>query len=234
MARLSTAVLLLLACGSEAVKVRAPVANATVSVVAAEKAEAEKAEMDFEKLKATVTGSKSFQERVANQCQGKDEDCSGKLTDALFCQLLARKHRDMAAEHCDFPQLKFLSEKAKEEGVVKLPSGLMYKVVRKGDGKFHPQVDSPCLCDYSGTLIDGSEFDSSYKRGEPLTFAPNQVIKGWTEALQMMVEGDKWELYVPSDLGYGAQGAGDAIPGDSTLIFTIELHKIQGGKVQAQ
>ena len=202
MARLTTAALLLLACGSEAL--RAP--DATVSAVATE---AQRAEMNFDTLKASVTGSKSFQERVANQCQGKDEDCAGKLTDALFCQLLARKHRDMAAEHCDFPQLKFLSEKAKEEGVVSLPSGLMYKVVTKGEGKSHPTVDSPCLCDYAGTLIDGSEFDSSYKRGQPLTFAPNQVIKGWTEALQMMVEGDKWELYVPSNLGYGEQGAGE-------------------------
>jgi FKBP-type peptidyl-prolyl cis-trans isomerase FklB len=76
-------------------------------------------------------------------------------------------------------------------------------------------------------LIDGTEFDSSYKRGAPLTFAPNQVIKGWTEALQLMEEGAKWELYIPSELGYGDNGAGGAIPGGAVLIFTLELMEIQ-------
>lgn len=98
---------------------------------------------------------------------------------------------------------KYLQEKSKEAGVVTLPSGLRYKVLEKGSGAFHPTVSSPCLCHYAGTLIDGTEFDSSYGRGEPTTFAPNQVIKGWTEAMQFMVEGDKLELYIPSDLAYG-------------------------------
>ena len=100
---------------------------------------------------------------------------------------------------------KYLQEKSKEAGVVTLPSGLRYKVLEKGGGAFHPTVSSPCLCHYAGTLIDGTEFDSSYGRGEPTTFAPNQVIKGWTEAMQFMVEGDKLELYIPSDLAYGDQ-----------------------------
>lgn len=78
---------------------------------------------------------------------------------------------------------------SKEQGVITLPSGLRYKVIKKGDGKSHPTVDSPCLCHYAGSLIDGTEFDSSYSRGSPTTFAPNQVIKGWTEAMQLMVEG---------------------------------------------
>merc|ERR1712110_828520 len=90
---------------------------------------------------------------------------------------------------------KFLAENAKKEGVVTLPSGLQYKVLRKGEGAHHPTKDSPCECHYEGTLIDGTEFDSSYARGSPTTFAPNQVIKGWTEAMQLMVEGDKWEMY---------------------------------------
>jgi len=80
-------------------------------------------------------------------------------------------------------------------------------------------------------LIDGSEFDSSYKRGQPTTFAPNQVIKGWTEAMQLMVEGDKWEMYIPSDLGYGPNGSPPKIPGGATLIFTMEIIKIKGDKV---
>jgi len=94
-------------------------------------------------------------------------------------------------------------------------------------------VNSPCLCHYAGTLIDGTEFDSSYSRGEPTTFAPNQVIGGWTEAMQLMVEGDKWELYIPSDLAYGDRGSPPKIPGDSALVFTIEMIEIKGEKVIA-
>merc|ERR1711972_767883 len=119
-------------------------------------------------------------------------------------------------------------------GVVKLPSGLLYKVLRNGTGTFHPTVDSPCECNYAGQLINGVEFDSSYKRGEPTTFAPNQVIKGWTEAMQMMVEGDKWEMYIPSELAYGKRGAGGVIPPDAALVFQMELMKIKGNKVAAK
>ena len=89
-----------------------------------------------------------------------------------------------------------------------------------------PNIDTPCDCHYAGTLIDGTEFDSSYKRGKPLTFAPNQVIKGWTEAMQLMKEGGKWELYIPSELAYGDRGAGGDIPGGAALIFTLELLKV--------
>ena len=102
---------------------------------------------------------------------------------------------------------KFLAEKAKEDGVTVLESGLMYKVLRKGDGAHHPTADSSCSCHYSGKLINGDTFDSSYDRGSPTDFAPNQVIKGWTEAMQLMVEGDKWEMYIPSELGYGDGGS---------------------------
>mmetsp|Transcript_23527 Transcript_23527/g.26795 ORF Transcript_23527/g.26795 Transcript_23527/m.26795 type:complete len:153 (+) Transcript_23527:97-555(+) len=123
--------------------------------------------------------------------------------------------------------LKWLSVKATEEGVVKLDSGLMYKELVAGSGK-SPTVDSPTKCHYEGKLIDGTEFDSSYKRGEPLTFAPNQVIKGWTEAMQLMKEGSKWELYIPSDLGYGDRGAGGAIPGGAVLFFTMEMIEVLG------
>ncbi len=91
---------------------------------------------------------------------------------------------------------KWLEENSKKEGVVSLPSGLQYKILRKGAGLHHPTIDSPCECHYEGKLIDGTIFDSSYERGSPTTFAPNQVIKGWTEALQLMTEGDKWEVSV--------------------------------------
>lgn len=103
--------------------------------------------------------------------------------------------------------------------------------LRAGTGKT-PTIDSPCDCHYSGTLIDGTEFDSSYKRGQPLTFAPNQVIKGWTEAMQLMKEGGKWELYIPSDLAYGDRGAGASIPGGAALIFTLELLEVKGDYVK--
>merc|ERR1719183_2243738 len=92
----------------------------------------------------------------------------------------------------------------------------------------HPTVDSPCSCHYAGTTIDGKQFDSSYDRGEPTTFAPNQVIKGWTEAMQLMVEGDKWEMYIPPELAYGENGSPPTIPGDSTLVFQMEIIKIKG------
>mmetsp|Transcript_33999 Transcript_33999/g.48309 ORF Transcript_33999/g.48309 Transcript_33999/m.48309 type:complete len:149 (+) Transcript_33999:238-684(+) len=121
--------------------------------------------------------------------------------------------------------LAFLSVKEKEEGVVKLPSGLMYKEIQAGTGKT-PKVNSPTKCHYAGTLIDGTEFDSSYKRGEPLTFAPNQVIKGWTEAMQLMKEGGIWELYIPSELGYGDRGAGGLIPGGAVLVFKLEMIQV--------
>ena len=84
-----------------------------------------------------------------------------------------------------------------------------------------PTSDSPCKCHYSGSLIDGTEFDSSYKRGQPLTLAPNQVIKGWTEAMQLMKEGGKWELYIPSELGYGDRGAGGVIPGQGKWVWLV-------------
>merc|ERR1719378_1494362 len=126
----------------------------------------------------------------------------------------------------------FLDEKKQEKDVITLPSGLEYKVLEHGSGTFHPTADSPCIVDYEGTLIDGTKFDSSYDRGESATFAPDQVIPGWTEAMQKMVEGDKWEMYIPSNLAYGSQGTGP-IPPDSTLVFKMQLHTITGGKVAA-
>lgn len=129
--------------------------------------------------------------------------------------------------------LKFLEENKQKDGVLTLPSGLQYKVLKKGDGMFHPTIDSPCSCHYEGTLIDGTKFDSSYDRGSPTAFAPNQVIKGWTEAMQLMVVGDKWEMYIPSELGYGDQGSPPKIPGGSVLVFKMEMLEIKGERVKA-
>merc|ERR1719262_1674023 len=140
---------------------------------------------------------------------------------------------------------KFLEENAKKPGVVTLPSGLQYKVLREGSGEDHPLVGTSCECHYAGTTpsltpdavdkdeSEWNEFDSSYKRGSPTSFAPNQVIKGWTEAMQLMVEGDKWQMYIPSELGYGDGGSGAKIKGGDVLIFRMEILKINGGKTPA-
>ncbi|CCO66465.1 FKBP-type peptidyl-prolyl cis-trans isomerase [Bathycoccus prasinos] len=136
----------------------------------------------------------------------------------------------------------FLTENALKEGVVSLPSGLQYRVLKSGPkGGKKPKVNTPCLCHYRGTTIEvriydffagtarvnrGEEFDSSYNRGEPTKFAPNQVIKGWTEAMQLMSEGDKWELVIPSELAYGDRAMGPQITPGSVLVFEMEIVKV--------
>jgi len=122
---------------------------------------------------------------------------------------------------------KFLMENKAKEGVKTLPSGLQYKVIKDGDGKT-PKLTDTVVTHYRGTLLDGSEFDSSYKRNEPATFPVSGVIKGWTEALQLMKEGAKWILYVPPKLAYGERGTpGGPIGPNETLIFEIELLKVK-------
>ena len=119
----------------------------------------------------------------------------------------------------------FLAENAKKEGIITLPSGLQYEVITEGNGK-KPSATDRVKCHYEGTLIDGTLFDSSIKRGQPAVFGVNQVIQGWVEALQLMSEGSKWRLFIPSELGYGAQQAGEMIPPHSTLIFEVELIEV--------
>ena len=116
----------------------------------------------------------------------------------------------------------FLAANKKKEGVVTLPSGLQYKIIKKGTGKSPKATDSVTV-NYRGTLIDGTEFDSSYKRGQPATFKVNAVIPGWTEALQLMKEGAKWQLVIPSNLAYGERGAGEMIGPNAVLVFDVEL-----------
>ncbi|MCQ3830076.1 FKBP-type peptidyl-prolyl cis-trans isomerase [Microbulbifer elongatus] len=123
---------------------------------------------------------------------------------------------------------KFLEENAKKDGVQTTDSGLQYKIITEGSGP-SPSESSVVEVDYKGTLIDGTEFDSSYKNGKPVQFPVKGVIKGWTEALQLMKEGAKWELYIPSDLAYGPGGAGGIIGPNSTLVFEVELHKANVG-----
>lgn len=120
----------------------------------------------------------------------------------------------------------FLAANKAKPDVVTLPSGLQYKIIKAGDGP-KPKATDVVLTQYKGTLIDGTEFDSSYSRGEPAKFAANRVIKGWTEALQLMPVGSKWQLFIPSDLAYGPAGSPPKIGPNSTLIFDIELVSIQ-------
>lgn len=123
---------------------------------------------------------------------------------------------------------KWLADKEKEAGVHKLPSGMLFKVLVKGKGTKSPTENDDCDVHYKGTLRDGAKFDSSYDRGQPATFKPTQVIKGWTEALQLMTEGEKWEVYIPYDLAYGERGSPPKIPPFSPLIFEMELIKVKG------
>ena len=123
------------------------------------------------------------------------------------------------------PGQAFLSENANRSGITVTDSGLQYEIIESGDGKTPTRTDT-VVTHYAGRFIDGSEFDSSIKRGQPATFPVSGVIAGWTEALQLMQEGDKWRLYIPSELGYGEQTRGP-IPGNSTLIFDIELIEVK-------
>lgn len=125
----------------------------------------------------------------------------------------------------------FLAENSKKEGVVVTDSGLQYKVISEGNGDKPKEIDQVQV-HYKGTLVDGTEFDSSYKRGQPVTFGVNEVIVGWTEALQLMSIGSKWQVVIPADLAYGEAGAGDMIGPNSALIFEIELLAINPSENQ--
>ncbi len=117
---------------------------------------------------------------------------------------------------------KYLAENAKKDGVISLPSGLQYKVIKEGTGK-KPKATDRVKCHYEGFLIDGTVFDSSVQRGEPAVFPLNGVIAGWTEGVQLMAEGAKYRFFIPYDLAYGSQGAGAQIPPYAALIFDVEL-----------
>ena len=120
----------------------------------------------------------------------------------------------------------FLAENGKKEGIVTLPSGLQYQVLKEGNGK-KPSATDQVVCHYEGTLIDGTVFDSSYQRNQPATFGLNQVIPGWTEGVQLMQEGAKYRFFIPYNLAYGERGAGAQIPPFATLVFDVELIEVK-------
>lgn len=169
----------------------------------------------------------------------KDEMAGGKtlLTDAEAVAALNALQAEMRKKQDEQKQLAgetnmkegeaFLAANKAKEGVVTLPSGLQYKILTAGTG-LKPAAGDTVICNYRGTFINGAEFDSSYKRGQPASFPVGQVIKGWTEALQLMPVGSKWQLVIPPSLAYGAQGAGGVIGPNATLIFEVELIGIRG------
>jgi FKBP-type peptidyl-prolyl cis-trans isomerase FklB len=156
-----------------------------------------------------------------------DEEIKTTLT-ALAGDLKKKQELKIAAESSANKTAgdAFLAANKAKPGVVALPSGLQYKILKQGDGP-KPTTADQVTCNYKGTLLNGKEFDSSYKRGEPATFPVGQVIKGWTEALQLMPVGSKWELYIPADLAYGSKQAGPDITPGSTLVFEVELLSIK-------
>jgi FKBP-type peptidyl-prolyl cis-trans isomerase len=148
----------------------------------------------------------------------------GETLNALQAQIQRKAQQAAGAAGDENKQAgeAFLAQNKSKEGVVTLPSGLQYKILKAGNGKKPAATDS-VECNYRGTLINGTEFDSSYKRGQPATFGVTQVIPAWQEALQLMPVGSKWQLFVPSGLAYGERGAGRDIGPNSALIFEVEL-----------
>ena len=157
------------------------------------------------------------------------------LTDSQISETMMAFQKEMTTRHDSVQKVQgeanlkisaaFLAKNAKEPGVVTLPSGLQYKILNEGKGP-KPTAASTVTVHYAGKLVDGTEFDSSIKRGQPATFPVSGVIKGWTEALQLMPTGSKWQVVIPPELGYGPTGAGKQIGPNSTLIFEVELISI--------
>ncbi len=173
--------------------------------------------------------SQGFKDAVAANKTLITEDEARAALAQLQNEMKAKQEekQKLAAETNKKEGEAFLAANKAKEGVVTLPSGLQYKVLTPGTGLSKPTASDTVVCNYRGTLINGKEFDSSYKRGQPATFPVTGVIKGWTEALQLMPEGSKWQLFVPADLAYGDQQRGPDIGPNSTLIFEVELISIQ-------
>ena len=144
---------------------------------------------------------------------------------AMFVQMYMQQAMQAKTEKAKAVGVAFLAENKTKAGVTQTASGLQYKIIATGTGK-KPTASNQVTVHYTGKLLDGTTFDSSVERGEPATFGVNEVIAGWTEALQLMREGDKWILYLPSELAYGEQGAGGQIPPHSVLVFEVELIKV--------
>lgn len=165
-----------------------------------------------------------FAKAIADVIEGKSTDMTHTEAREIVNKYFAELEKEINKENIENGK-KFLEENKKKAGVVTTASGLQYEIITEGKGKKAKATDK-VKCHYEGTLIDGTLFDSSVKRGEPAVFGVNQVIPGWVEALQLMPEGSKWKLYIPSELAYGERGAGEMIAPHSTLIFEVELIEV--------
>jgi FKBP-type peptidyl-prolyl cis-trans isomerase FklB len=166
---------------------------------------------------AVTAGMKAVIEGTKPEVDPKE---AGQLPNKYFTELEEKLHQKAIEDGA-----AFLAANGERKEVVTLASGLQYEILKEGNGE-KPKASDSVKCHYHGTLIDGSVFDSSVRRGEPAVFPVGGVIKGWVEALQLMPVGSKWKLYIPYDLGYGARGAGESIAPYSTLIFEVELLEI--------
>lgn len=178
----------------------------------------------LQQMNATDLNINDFAQAITDVFNG-DAKLSDAEAQAAVQDFFSRKAEEQA-KAAKAEGENFLAENAKKEGVKTLPSGLQYKVLREGDGR-KPSATDKVECHYEGTLINGEVFDSSYRRGETATFGLNQVIKGWTEGLQLMQEGAKYRFFIPYNLAYGEHGAGQSIPPYAALIFDVELIKVK-------
>lgn len=178
----------------------------------------------LQQMNATDLNIDDFAQAITDVFNG-DAKLSDAEAQAAVQDFFSRKAKEQA-KAAKAEGENFLAENAKKEGVKTLPSGLQYKVLREGDGR-KPSATDKVECHYEGTLINGEVFDSSYRRGETATFGLNQVIKGWTEGLQLMQEGAKYRFFIPYNLAYGEHGAGQSIPPYAALIFDVELIKVK-------
>ena len=172
-----------------------------------------------------------FAAAINDVISGKELKVSHREAQQIVQDYFAKQEQKLSAQRAEQGKAhkeageKYLAENAKKDGVITLPSGLQYQVLKEGNGK-KPSAKDTVMCHYEGFLIDGTVFDSSVQRGEPATFPLQQVIAGWTEGLQLMQEGAKYRFFIPYRLGYGEGGAGNSIPPFAALIFDVELIQV--------
>ena len=175
--------------------------------------------------------AEDFAQAIKDVLEGKELKVSHREAQTIVQDYFAKQEQKLQAQRAEAGKAhkeageKYLAENAKKDGVITLPSGLQYQVLKEGNGK-KPTAKDTVMCHYEGFLIDGTVFDSSVQRGEPATFPLQQVIAGWTEGLQLMQEGAKYRFFIPYRLGYGEGGAGSSIPPFAALIFDVELIQV--------
>ena len=180
---------------------------------------------------ATDISAEDFAQAIKDVLEGKELKVSHREAQGIVQDYFQKQEQKLQAQRAEAGKAhkeageKYLAENAKKEGVITLPSGLQYQVLKEGNGK-KPTAKDTVQCHYEGFLIDGTVFDSSIQRGEPATFPLQQVIAGWTEGLQLMQEGAKYRFFIPYRLGYGEGGAGSSIPPFAALIFDVELIQV--------